>query len=91
MENDSLDLLEKRIDELLSAFNRITEENRSLRIQTQNFERALEEKERIIQEIKSKLEQRSRVESEIEHYKVNQDTIRNKVESLIDKLKEFET
>lgn len=90
MENDSLDLLEKRIDELLSAFNRTTEENKSLRIQTQNFERALGEKERIIQELKSKLEQRNRVESEIEHYKVNQDTIRNKVESLIDKLKEFE-
>ena len=90
MEIDSLELLEKRINELLSAFNSISEENRNLRVQAQNMDKELVEKERIIQELKTQLAKSTQVESEIEHYKSNQDTIRNKVESLIDKLKEFE-
>ena len=90
MENLSFEVLEEKINEIIDMLERIKKENQELRQKNKEFKQLLYEKEQIIQTLKTESESNIAVNNEIDNYRKNQDRIREKVEALLSKLKEFE-
>jgi len=90
MENLSFEVLEEKINKIIDMLERIKKENQELRQKNKEFKQLLYEKEQIIQTLKTESESNISVNNEIDNYRKNQDRIREKVEALLSKLKEFE-
>lgn len=90
MENLSFEVLEEKINKIIDMLERIKKENQELRQKNKEFKQLLYEKEQIIQTLKTESESNIAVNNEIDNYRKNQDRIREKVEALLSKLKEFE-
>jgi DNA repair exonuclease SbcCD ATPase subunit len=90
MEIQFFDVLEEKVNRIVGRIETLKGENRELRMRIQELQAVLEEKERIVYALKSEVEKSRGVQSEIENYRKNQDRIRSKVETLLEKLKEFE-
>jgi uncharacterized coiled-coil DUF342 family protein len=90
MELQFFDVLEEKINRIVGRFETLKGENRELRMRIQELQAVVEEKERIVYALKSEVDKSRGVQSEIENYRKNQDRIRSKVETLLEKLKEFE-
>ena len=90
MELQFFDVLEEKINRIVKQVDSLKTENRELRMRIQELQSVLEEKERIIYSLKSEVDKSRGVQNEVETYKKNQDRIRTKVETLLEKLKEFE-
>ena len=90
MEFQFLDVLEEKINRIVSRIESLKGENRELRMRIQELQAVLEEKERIVYTLKSEVDKTRGVQGEIDTYRKNQDRIRSKVETLLEKLKDFE-
>ncbi len=90
MEIQFFDVLEEKISRIVGRIETLKGENRELRMRIQELQAVLEEKERIVYALKSEVDKSRGVQTEIENYRKNQDRIRSKVETLLEKLKEFE-
>jgi uncharacterized coiled-coil DUF342 family protein len=90
MDLQFFDVLEEKINRIVNQVESLKVENRELRMRIQELQAVLEEKERIIYTLKSEADKSRAVQNEVENYKKNQDRIRSKVETLLEKLKEFE-
>lgn len=90
MENQSFELLEKKIDQILNTLNELKKQNTELKERNQELQSTISEKEGKLQELSKATEYSQAMQSEIADYKENQDRIRAKVEGLLDKLQEFE-
>jgi DNA repair exonuclease SbcCD ATPase subunit len=91
MDLQYFDVLEEKINKIVLQTDNLKTENRELRMRIQELQAVLEEKERVIYALKAEVDKSRNVQGEIETYKKNQDRIRVKVETLLEKLKEFET
>lgn len=90
MDLQYFDALEEKIIKMLGQVENLKTDNRELRMRIQELQAVLEEKERIIFTLKTEVDKSRNIQNEIETYKKNQDRIRTKVETLLEKLKEFE-
>ena len=90
MENLSFEVLEEKINKIIDMLERIKKENQELRQNSKELKQLLDEKEQMIQTLKTESETNIDAHNEIENYRKNQDRIRDKVEALLSKLKEFE-
>lgn len=90
MENQSFDILEEKINKILSLIEHLQKENILLKDENQKFQQNCEEKEEKIKLLNQELERHSNMKNEIEICKEKEDRIRSKVETLLSKLKEFE-
>ncbi len=90
MENQIFDVLEQKIIQVLGVVSRLKSQNQELARKNQELQSKLEEKERIILTFKEELEQRKKTQNDVDSYKEKQERIRFKIESLVEKLREFE-
>ncbi len=90
MENETFEILEKKIDQLIQVLLKLKKENQDLKVKNQELVSSVAEKERKIQQLVQESERSQSMQSEIAGYKDKQDRIRNKVENLLEKLQEFE-
>ncbi len=90
MELQILDVLEEKINRVVHLVESLRTENHELRMRIKELEAVLDEKERTLYALRAEIEKSKTVQSEIETYKKNQDQIRTRVESLLQKLKAFE-
>ncbi|MBN2031290.1 hypothetical protein JW824_13730 [bacterium] len=90
MEDQSFDILEKKINKILSLIEHLRKENTELKDENQKLQNNCEEKEEKILSLKEELEHHRHMKNEIEVCKEKEDRIRLKVETLLSKLKEFE-
>ena len=90
MDHQAFDVLEERIDQILALVSDLKIENEQLKSAHNAMKSSLEEKERTITTLQEEVERFRNMRSEVETYREKQDRIKNKVENLLDKLKEFE-
>ncbi len=90
MDTQSLDVLEQKVNKIIYELNKCKKENLEMKHTINEFTLALNQKEKIIESLGEENERLKNVQSDINSYKENQDRIKNKVESLLEKLKEFE-
>jgi chromosome segregation ATPase len=90
MELQFFDVLEEKVNRIVGRMEALKGENRELRMRIQELQAVVEEKERIVYALKSEVDKSRGAQTEIENYRKNQDRIRSKVETLLEKLKEFE-
>ena len=90
MENEALDNLENKINAVLSLVNTLRDENLELKNRNDALQRALKEKDEKIKTFQTETEQVHSMKTEVESYRNKHNRIREKVERLLDKLKEFE-
>lgn len=90
MDNQSFELLEKKIDQILSKLTDLKKENAGLKERNQELQSILSDKESKLQELSKVTENSQSMQTEINDYKEKQDRIKVKVEGLLDKLQEFE-
>lgn len=90
MDKQSFDILEKKIDQLLIAFKQLKEKNQGLQQKNLELETMINEKDNQLITLKSELEKYQNAQLEIVDFKNKQDRVKNKVETLLEKLKEFE-
>jgi predicted RNase H-like nuclease (RuvC/YqgF family) len=90
MENQIFDLLEQKIIQMLGVVSGLKSRNQELVEQNRELQAKLEEKERNILTLKEELDQRKRTQNDVDAYKEKQERIRFKIESLVEKLREFE-
>jgi len=90
MEIQAFELLEQKIVQVLGFLSRLRAQNQELTRQNQELLAKLEEKERVILTLKQDVEQRKKALDDVDVYREKQERIRNKIEMLIEKLKEFE-
>ncbi|NQT26356.1 hypothetical protein HQ585_13460 [candidate division KSB1 bacterium] len=90
MENQSFELLEEKIDQILRKLNELKKENAGLKERNQELQSIISDKESKLQELTTVSESSQSMQTEIADYKEKQDNIRLKVEGLLDKLQEFE-
>jgi len=90
MEDQNFEVLEEKINQVLSMLNRLKTENKELRQKNMELQANVDEKEKTIQTLKSESEHYLGMKTEIETYREKQDRIRTKIEALLQKLKEFE-
>lgn len=91
MHNQAFDVLEKKINNVLSMLDRLKKEKEELRQRNQELQSLIKEKDNTIQTLKTEVERHNKAQTEVDSYRENQDHIRTKVESLLEKLKEFES
>jgi uncharacterized coiled-coil DUF342 family protein len=90
MDIQFFDVLEEKINRIVGRIETLKGENRELKMRIQELQAVLEEKERIVYTLKSEVDKTRGVQNEIDNYRKNQDRIRSKVETLLEKLKDFE-
>jgi len=90
MENQILEVLEEKINHILSLVDKLKAENLELKQRNQQLQILVDEKEKTIQTLRQESVQYRDAQNEIESYREKQDNIRSKVEILLQKLKEFE-
>jgi DNA repair exonuclease SbcCD ATPase subunit len=90
MDLQFFDMLEEKVSRMVQQLGQVKGENRELRMRIQELQAVLEEKERAVYTLKTELDQSRSVQMEIENYRKSQDRIRSKVETLLEKLKDFE-
>ena len=90
MENQAFEVLEEKINHILAVVDRLKSENNDLRQKNQELQSLMNEKDNTIQTLQVEVERYRKTQTAVDSYKENQDHIRTKVESLINKLKEFE-
>ena len=90
MEDMSFEILEEKINTILSKMDQLKVENHDLRQKNQELQAIIEEKEKKIALLKSESMNYSDMQNNIQSYKEKHDRIRSKVENLLQKLKEFE-
>jgi DNA repair exonuclease SbcCD ATPase subunit len=90
MDLQFFDMLEEKVSRMVQQLGQLKGENRELRMRIQELQAVLEEKERAVYTLKTELDQSRSVQGEIENYRKSQDRIRSKVETLLEKLKDFE-
>ncbi|HHS13211.1 MAG TPA: hypothetical protein ENN03_05515 [bacterium] len=89
MEN-VLEILEQKVGLLLKQLQELKKDNQELKSRCQQLERMVQERDLIIQQLRQDSEGSLGMKNEIETYREKHDRIRIKVESLLQKLKEFE-
>ncbi len=89
MDNQAIDILEQKLHKILAKLEELKGENKKLREKNQELQSVIQEKENTINSIRTDSERYSILQSDIESYKTKENTIRTKVESLLQKLKEF--
>jgi DNA repair exonuclease SbcCD ATPase subunit len=90
MDLQFFDMLEEKVSRMVQQLGQLKTENRELRMRIQELQAVLEEKERAVYTLRTELDQSRAVQGEIENYRKSQDRIRSKVETLLEKLKDFE-
>jgi hypothetical protein len=90
MENQSFNLLEQKINKILSLIEHLKKDNIELKDKNQKLQNNCNEKDEKIKLLTEELEQHRNMKNEIEVCKEKEDRIRLKVETLLSKLKEFE-
>jgi DNA repair exonuclease SbcCD ATPase subunit len=90
MDTITFDALEDKITKLIGLLNRLKQENKELKEKNQELKTLVNEKENSIQTFKEKSQQFNGMQTELQSFRENQNRIRQKVESLLLKLKEFE-
>ncbi len=90
METQAFEVLEGKIDQALDLITNLQKENQTMKLKLQEMNKLLQEKENTVIKLREESEQARTMEVEINQYQEKEDRIRNKVETLLDKLKEFE-
>ncbi len=90
MENQTIDILEQKILQLLAAHAKAKSEITQLQAKIKEMQANAEEKERALATLREDAEQGRKVLSEVETFREKQDRIRFKLQNLIEKLQEFE-
>lgn len=90
MDLQFIDMLEEKVSRMVQQLGQLRTENRELRMRNQELQAVLEDKERAVYTLRTELDQSRTVQGEIENYRKSQDRIRSKVETLLEKLKDFE-
>ncbi|MDM7926254.1 MAG: cell division protein ZapB [bacterium] len=90
MDLQFIDMLEEKVNRMVQQLGQLKTENRELRMRNQELQAILEDKERAVYTLRTELDQSRAVQGEIENYRKSQDRIRSKVETLLEKLKDFE-
>ncbi|MCK5145960.1 cell division protein ZapB [bacterium] len=90
MDAQSFELLEEKINKMITTLNLFKTENKELKMQNQELRSLLDNKEQMINTLNNEKEQLKSVQGDVESYKQNQNRIKEKVDSLLLKLKEFE-
>ena len=91
MDSQAFEVLEKKINNVLSMLDRLKKEKEELLQKNQELQSLIKEKDDTIQTLKTEIERHNKAQIEVDTYRENQDHIRTKVESLLEKLKEFES
>lgn len=90
MEAQVFDVLENKIDQALSLIAQLKEENANLKQKVQELNLIIQQKDEEILTLEQESNRAKNMKVELDTYHEKQDRIRNKVETLLDKLKEFE-
>ncbi len=90
MEAQIFDILENKIDQALSMISQLTDENTALKQKVQELSQELQRREEQILTLEEESKKAKNMQVELDTYHEKQDRIRNKVETLLDKLREFE-
>ena len=90
MENEILEVLEEKINHILSLVDKLKTENLELKQRNQQLQILVDEKEKTVQTLRQESAEYRDAKKDIESYREKQDHIRSKVEILLQKLKEFE-
>jgi DNA repair exonuclease SbcCD ATPase subunit len=90
MDLQFFDMLEEKVNRMVQQVGQLKTDNRELRMRIQELQAVLEEKERAVYTLRTELDQSKVIQGEIENYRKSQDRIRSKVETLLEKLKDFE-
>jgi len=91
MESTVFDTLEQKINQIITYVDRLHKENQVLKERNRALQDKLTEQENTLGLLKSETEKYRGMHSEVEVYREKQNQIQSKVESLLDKLKEFDT
>ena len=90
MDTQSLDVLEQKVNRIIYELNRCKKENLEMKHTINELTLAVNQKEKIVESLSEENMRLKDAQSDINSYRENQDRIKNKVESLLEKLKEFE-
>jgi len=90
MEENNIDILEEKINRVISIVNKLREENQKLQIYVDELKSSIREKEEIILKLQHERENVLNIQHEIESYKTKHDRVRSKVDQLLLKLKELD-
>lgn len=90
MMNQTFDVLETKIDQIIQWVGKLRKENQELKSKNQELTSIITEKEKKIQVLTEEAEQSRVVQNEIAGFQDKQQRIRTKVENLLEKLQEFE-
>lgn len=90
METQAFDVLEKKIDQLLFALKQLKQKNQDLNQKNLELKAIVSEKDKQLLSMKNEVEKYQQSQLEMVEFKNKQDRVKNKVETLLEKLKEFE-
>lgn len=91
LENQAIEVLEQKINQILTKLKKLQLDNQKLISKNQELERKLTEKERMILSTEKESLRYNSMTEEIEIYRKKEDQVRTKVQFLLDKLKEFDS
>ncbi|MCD6116878.1 hypothetical protein J7K93_07680 [bacterium] len=90
MDDSNIDILEEKLNKIISVINNLKEENRKLQANVNELKNSLHEKDEIIVRLQQERENVLSIQHEIESYKTKHDRVRSKVDQLLLKLKEID-
>jgi len=90
MDSQVFDVLEKKIDYLINTLKKKQIECEELRKRNLELKTIIEEKDKRVMTLKNELESCQNTQLEVEEFKTKQNHVKNKIETLLEKLKEFE-
>ena len=90
MESTAFDMLEQKINQIIACVDRLQKENQVLKDKNRSLIEKVSEHENALGILKSETEKYSGMRTEVDSYREKQSQIQSKVESLLDKLKEFD-
>jgi len=90
MNNQSFDILEKKIDQLLIALKQLKKNNQELQQQNLELQTVIGEKDNQLLSLKNEVEKYHDAQMQMTEFQNKQDRVKDKVETLLEKLKEFE-
>ena len=90
MDNQPFDILEQKLHKILTKLEVLKGENEKLKLKNQELNSLIQEKENTIQSLQTESDEVIHMRNNLESYKSKENMIRTKVESLLQKLSEFE-
>jgi predicted RNase H-like nuclease (RuvC/YqgF family) len=90
MDSQAFDILEQKLHKILTKLEVLKGENEKLKLKNQELKSLVEEKENRLQSFQTESEEVTHMRTNLEAYQSNEKMIRTKVESLLQRLNDFD-